>query len=1392
MILSVWSLESYTNCSQLDYAEIVYIVFTGAIPTTTEKDSNSPEINSKEQILARLKNAEQQFRQASILVLLDTEKLELFTFYKKADIVKDQKSILTKFGHVCKLNHCNIAYKNACRIIELLKPETMRIYRLFAAALLSSVSLQVPSAAKVVRIGTTIYLIQSPRAVSSGDVIFDSPRNQYSLRKLELQVIAGGQLLLAVRSAIWPSLTLVSDLVRSGTLEVPSSDKHTFYLAPTGQLARYRDGWIGSQRMALDQSEQQQDESSLDAKHRVRCMDRTRDWISSRTNSSPGLDTETVWIEVQIPVLASPDDNAKEERMLLWKSIFWPAQLSYMFIDTVKSHYQSDTITSDEDPLTTAENWLRVDASEALQSKLDQEAAVQAYQHDMGPLFDDDIPFGSPQHFMSFPLQGIQHAQSVYPTPPEVMNMQPTPGISVVDGTAQTPATLQHLQSSVYQSSPLAATTDVPPGPNPDVATHQPLNHDEDEDEDLFDDMEDQKLGPSSFANEPNWDFFDRDSPDGDMEMTKDDVQDQGEAMTGADETDMPQTGSMDLEADNPQVKPPSDVAANASMHDENEAYPSADISQDAVEPEQELEAAFSRRPSAMKPFDSGPPLFAGGESNGYGSTTREIAQSAKRRRSSAHDIELQGEHDRDLKYATNGKYWFELKKQPIPVATLANHTSLTRALSSNSSSSNFSSQVQSDIDEQDNSETVAKPWARCDPDLAVNGQDMANTEVLDTTECDAETDELLQIVSAASGIEPFIAPMPCNIQTKSSLGEDPGRTSMVIQILNEQLVQSSLLQMSSDLTLPDTRQLPSFDISLDITGSNAGLNNASLGDLVAFQPANVATRPPPNIVSLDHGRVHLKQSDREITADTLIMKFWEVMNLQPLHGKKDTLAICIHPADETYTGGCQAFLRRLSETYTACQLGSHGLADLSGLVKGGLATWQPSIGCSDLLTQCQKIGQALSEHKGDEVCIVVYMIIPDDDLSRCYELCDAFVELYDAFVNPKVLTSKDVALQLVLSSFVASSESLVVPPQEQYVNLALEVYSRVPPVLHPSLPAASALAIELGEQAHPFVQFELDSKVASPLRRHGNCCHLAYSVSPDQRWLVAVWSDSIGAVALSMAYCLRDGDGGLARSRLETFKSLYEVSMQLMNRQKSEWWLAVVKVGLYEPDEAQEWLYHATQLREENKLLTRVVILNVELESRLNLHATGINARQLQPLSQVANALSTPVTTPQATTTSPEQNVAMTPASGPGLAVSASTPPDINTDTGGENDTRLVDPLEDSWMATFAFGLNQSHNFLDIRPALASGLLLKRTPSEANGGFDVALLCVNLVAVPRKPATPVTLQEREQILQEILVQYRGLHTMAVARRCIDPKGNCVPWHIASAYKGANILGKLL
>lgn len=1343
-------------------------------------------MDSRNRALARLKNARQQFRQASILVVLDAEKLELITFYKKVDIVKDQQAILAKFGQICKQNACKIERKSACRVIDLVKPESARTWRLFSEAVLASLTLHSPTGKRIPEASPNIYLVPEVEAVLKDRPVRTNIETKYHLRKADLQIVTGGYLLLAMRDSTWPPAYALTDTLDSdGTWWEKPSKGSIVYLLPTGQLARYTGGWIGIEEDVWPWECYPEDYDRNELRSRVCWFDKVRQWLEDRNHHNTSIQDDRVWCSVEIPVLDDSEENNAGRGAVAWKTVVWPADLTYIFLDEKEPDSRDEDEDGDgtSDPLSAAQTWFSKDWNDirTAASKERLNLGVESSLAD-GNLFDDDPPFGSPQQFMNAPTQ-LSHAnQIVYPTPPEAMHPQNTPGLSM-DGTAQTPMSAYPTHPSIYQSSPLATTADTDASHHHDSAISNFLHHNDD---DLFEDEEDdQELVQPSFGDEPNWDYFDRDTTALD---TKSGV--------GFDDLNESPIAAKSPDVDENSRPPPTqsqpvnlDDSTHSSSKEETVNLSSPDQPQERFHNEI-IAVTTAKSPETSDHVEVFPSNIKDFAASGASASPLPEPPSAKRRRSSAYDANVQPQEGRDYKYALSGKYHFELRK-PSTAAQERSQTEKGGSRNTSTSLSSRSSQSQTTSGGREKDDGHSKLWTRYEPDLELEEPETIWDEHYDDSIYTTEVDALLEVIATALGTEPFTDPRPQ--QTKNT-GRDRGtlksseRSFMIAQVLTEQLTQSSVFKHNEALQLPRTRAPPSFDISVEKSEYGSSIGNASLGDLAAIQPAVSSPKLTTHTVALEADRVRLKQADGEISAELPILKYWETLNLQPLSGPKNVQALCLHPDGGNYMQGCDSFMRRMKETYTSCNLGTHDRLRLTAMTDTGLLPWGPPSGKATLSALCRSVGKMLASKNG-EGCTIIYVIMPGEDLSHSIEICDAFLELFEALGQANNSPENDIVLQLVPNSFVVDPDNLVVQSQKRYIELALEVYNRTPgPDTNSASSTASAVMLEksVGRPLH----FELNSKMASPALRSGHCCHLAYCLSSDRKWLVACWSDTMGQTALTMPYRLIEGDDGSRRPRTEIFRHMCETSIHIMSRKKGQSWLAVAKVGIYEPEELQDWLYLAQKLNDEHKSISRIVVLNIELQSRLSLHGSQLPFKQTNLPSQSGiHNLSTPATTPQAVITSPEQAISVTPTTS--AAANPQTPPDLSTDPGAETDTYLSNPANEAWAITLAFGLNQTHNFLEIRPAMASGLLLKRSPRADNAG-GLTMINVNLIAVPRKGNTAAAFAEREQMLQDVLVQYRGLHVLAIVRGCVDDTDSCVPWHVATAFKGAKVLERLM
>ena len=139
-------------------------------------------------------------------------------------------------------------------------------------------------------------------------------------------------------------------------------------------------------------------------------------------------------------------------------------------------------------------------------------------------------------------------------------------------------------------------------------------------------------------------------------------------------------------------------------------------------------------------------------------------------------------------------------------------------------------------------------------------------------------------------------------------------------------------------------------------------------------------------------------------------------------------------------------------------------------------------------------------------------------------DICSAFWQLVQNYVasvdKQQARHTNEVVLQIVPLDFITSSESIVVPTQVEYLNLALEVYSRCSRKSSTGLLGFDSPVV-ISESIPSTINFKLSPERTSPFR-DSRSLHLAYSKSLDQRWITVAWTDNTGSFQKTTSYCLR------------------------------------------------------------------------------------------------------------------------------------------------------------------------------------------------------------------------------------------------------------------------------
>ncbi|KAH1275972.1 hypothetical protein KXW98_006977 [Aspergillus fumigatus] len=516
-------------------------------------------------------------------------------------------------------------------------------------------------------------------------------------------------------------------------------------------------------------------------------------------------------------------------------------------------------------------------------------------------------------------------------------------------------------------------------------------------------------------------------------------------------------------------------------------------------------------------------------------------------------------------------------------------------------------------------------------------------------------------------------------------------------------------------------------------------------------------------------------------------ISFWETFGLEPAYGSKDIYAYCIHP--QTAAEAANDFLERLGLLYSSCNLGQHTRASRSTGFDRGMCSW--NIGApgefnyhyimQSLKSICDKLVTALLKSPPTRDSVVVYIINPFSHAAALADICSAFYDLFQKYIdeveNQQAGQASELVLQIVPFHFIMSTESLVVPPQAQYLSLALEVYSRCPPKSLQSCLLNCAPPMLIAEPVPKTINFKLAPDSSSPLQE-AKSLHIACSRSYDQRWVSVSWTDNTGTFQRTLSYCLRFQNSNATRNILEVRTEIWAATKMIMEKTQARWKIIIANTEPVDQDEVDTWTSLVEQYNTTKPFPSDLTILYVNTTPDLYLEPPP------QPLSMSVfnpQISSTPVATPNPSGNafSPEQpGNAPTPPSGGNAPTPTEIPPDA------ESECLLTDICDESWGIILSHCLNSSPHLTDYRPALASGYLLRRKgPTDADGAFAMN---VNLI-YSQKPASLY-----ENLLREIIARYRDLATLARARGTRTVQQNTFPWHIATALRAQELLSYVL
>lgn len=210
-------------------------------------------------------------------------------------------------------------------------------------------------------------------------------------------------------------------------------------------------------------------------------------------------------------------------------------------------------------------------------------------------------------------------------------------------------------------------------------------------------------------------------------------------------------------------------------------------------------------------------------------------------------------------------------------------------------------------------------------------------------------------------------------------------------------------------------------------------------------------------------------------------------------------------------------------------------------------------------------------------------MINPFTHAAALADICAAFWQLFQKYISgtdkQQSGQADELVLQIIPMGFIKSPESIVVPPQSEYLSLALEVYSRCPPRDMGSDLLYCAPPVLLAEPAPRNINFKLTSEPLSSPLHDGKSLHIAYSKSLDQRWVTVAWSDNTGGIQRTMSYCLRSRSSSVGRSIADVRNEIWIATQTIMDKIQARWRVIIVNTEPVDQDELESKFYHGLLL---------------------------------------------------------------------------------------------------------------------------------------------------------------------------------------------------------------------
>lgn len=552
---------------------------------------------------------------------------------------------------------------------------------------------------------------------------------------------------------------------------------------------------------------------------------------------------------------------------------------------------------------------------------------------------------------------------------------------------------------------------------------------------------------------------------------------------------------------------------------------------------------------------------------------------------------------------------------------------------------------------------------------------------------------------------------------------------------------------------------------------------------------------PPPLL--------RMRRADDEWDLLSSVMDYWETLCLGPVSLAKDVIPYVALVGNVAFKSAAQNFFEALGTKYESCKFGTHAFENRSD---PAISAEMPVAGSPTVSKVFHALHRACTElvshictsvHTGTSTKML-YVIDPFETKEMSPLVCGC---AHTAISRCREQSSKiELSLRVIPASAIIAYANFHIVETETKSNTlgmlarltydalprqrctkAEQMYMTASPYkMHaaPSISLASTLPRKLN--------FQLHASAPVNLLQEAQILHVAYCISKRQDWLSVAWTDNLGKHQDMKHFCLRNANP------VEVLTDVRDVTRSLMS-DRSTWRVMIAKVGSIPAAEDGVWA-------ELCSTLTAVTLLDVSVPSSLPMNAMT----QLDCVQEFSKAGTPKIGQLSASTLSTadvaapaviSNAVGQSSASEGKAAEAAGLASGLGMST-IDPDWQLVDLTDETYGMILAMSATNLINVHHPKMTLASGLMLKRGGRSDVDRLDGTLQTIGVDVITDHPPKAMPRQEKswlqprsaEGTLRDVLGWYRGLALLARVQGVRGAEAGHVPWHVATAINGAEVL----